>query len=79
MNDKARAKEKIRMYNDCIQHLKDEQTALEKLLLNNQLDELNEARAKQRLFDIKVTIGGHEAFIREYQERLNPTTYRKSL
>jgi hypothetical protein len=79
MNDKARAKAKIHLYSEFIKSLWDEQKALEKLIETDKLNELDNAKARQRVFDLIVTIGGHEAFIREYQSRSNPATYRKTL
>jgi hypothetical protein len=79
MNDKARAKEKIRIYSECIRQLEAEKAALQKYIDDKRFNALFEAKAQQRIFDLKVTIEGHQAFINEYQARINPTTYRKSL
>jgi LPS O-antigen subunit length determinant protein (WzzB/FepE family) len=79
MNDIAKAKDKIRRYKQFIQALEDEKKIFQRYLDNNLYTELQAAQIKQRVFDIEVTINGHEAFIKEYQDRLNPTTYRKSI
>lgn len=79
MNDKAKAKEKIRRYNAFIKALHDEKVITVRNIESNFYNEFDTAKAKQRVFDIEVTINGHEAFIKEYQDRLNPNTYRKSI
>jgi len=75
MQEKQIALNKIKAYNKYIAALQTEKNSLEKLL--EWADEYTKAKAIQRIFDIEVTIQGYEAFIREYQARLNPTTYRK--
>lgn len=72
-------RQKIARYNDYIRALSGEKIALEKLLLSGSLNELQTARAKQRLFELDVTTEGHTAFIKEYQDRLNPGVYRKRI
>lgn len=79
MNDKARAKEKIKMYKEHINTLEVEISQLKIALTSTNCSDYNKAKIQQRIFDLKVTIEGHEAFIREYQLRINPTTYRKSI
>lgn len=79
MTDKASSKEKIKMYKEHISTLEVEKSQLEIALTSTTCSDYNKAKIQQRIFDLKVTIEGHEAFIREYQSRINPTTYRKTL
>ncbi|MDD5358584.1 MAG: hypothetical protein PHX80_05515 [Candidatus Nanoarchaeia archaeon] len=79
MNDNAKAREKIKHYNFYIHTLEREKKSLHNLIQDCEISELEKAKTEQRIFDIEVTINGHQAFIKEYQARINPTTYRKSL
>jgi hypothetical protein len=78
MNEKQIAANKIKAYNTYIKALQAEKKSLEELLKlpTISLSEYHKAKAHQRIFDIEVTIQGHQAFIIEYQARQNPTTYR---
>jgi len=64
------ARVKIKRYNEYIAALKSEKTELEKLVNAKALNEMQTARANQRIFDIDVTIEGHRAFIKAYEERI---------
>jgi hypothetical protein len=73
------AREKIARYNAYIHSLNAEKTLLSNFIEAGKLSDISTQKAKQRIFELEVTIQGHEAFKQHYEARLNPSTYKKRI